>query len=199
MLQSVLTALRPRHWAELARAFRNRRYEYTDSDDLLVSYATLRRVYEVTAPDGLGTVQVPNLITTEGANYLLSCGVGGGAQYTTFYLAPFSGNITVADTLTAATFASSTTELTTQYSEGARVAFVESIPAARATTNHASPAVVTAAVDNVNIWGVGLLSSAPKGATTGILLSVAKYPTVRNLAATGDTLGIKYSLSLTLP
>jgi len=193
---SVLNALKPRHWRELYRHFRNFKYEYDDNNDLLISHTRISGVYEIEAPDGLGVTVASNLITTEGANYLLSCGVGGGAQFGTFYVAPFSGNVSIVDTLTAATFASATTELTTQYSEATRVAFVESVPASKSTNNTANPAVFTAATTNVSIWGVGLLSSATKGATAGVLLSAAKYGTVRSLPTAGDQLSAKYTLTL---
>lgn len=194
--ERIVSQLLPKHWKELYRLYRNHKWETDDDGNLLISHAKIGGVYETFAPDGLGCVQTSNLIVTEGANYLLSCGVGSGTQNTKFYIAPFAGNITVADTLTSATFSATTTELTTQYSESTRVEFVESAPASKSTNNIANPAVFTSAVDNVNIWGVGLLSSSTKGATSGVLLSAAKYSTVRNLPTTGDSLAVKYTLTL---
>lgn len=196
-MQSFFAALQPKHWRELGRHFRNRAWERNDRGDILISHARISGAYECESPDGLGAVVTSNLLTTEGCNYLISCGLGSGTQYAKFYVAPFSGNITVADTLTAATFASAATELTTQYSEATRVEFVESTPASKSTNNTANPAVFTSASDNVNVWGVGLLSASAKGATSGVLLSAAKYSTVRNLPTTGDSLSIKYTLTLT--
>jgi len=195
-IQSLIQQLHPRHWRELGRLFRNHRWERNDDGEILISHARIGGVFECDAPDGLGVVQTPNLITTEGCNYLLSVGIANGTQHTTFYVAPFSGNVAVADTLTAANFASTQTELTTQYSESTRVAFVESTPASKSTNNTASPATITAAADNVTIWGAGLLSLSTKGGTTGVCLAAAKYSTARTLALTGDTIGIKYTLTL---
>ena len=47
-----------------------------------------------------------NTWTTEGLNYLLDTGFNRSSAATAFYVAPFSGNVTPASTLTAATFTS---------------------------------------------------------------------------------------------
>lgn len=195
-LRAFAAVLQPKHWKNLARLYRNHQWEADDSGDILIGHARISGSYETDAPDGLGQTVTKNLLTTEGINHLLSVGIAGGTQIGTWYIAPFSGNITVADTLTAATFASGTTELTTQYSEASRVAFQESIPASKSTNNTANPAVFTSASDTVNIWGVGMLSVSTKGSTSGTLLSVAKYSTVRSLPVTGDQISVKYTLSI---
>ena len=195
-LSTLAASLHPKHWKNLARLYRNHRWEADDAGDILIGHARLSGMYETNAPDGLGWVATKNLLTTEGINHLLSVGIAGGVQVGTWYIAPFSGNISVADTLTAATFASSATELTTQYSESSRVAFQESVPASKSTNNTSNPSVFTTASDNVNIWGIGLLSISTKGSTSGTLLSVAKYSTVRNLPVTGDQISVKYTLTL---
>lgn len=182
-------------WRELGRRYRNHQWEVTDDGEILIAHARIKGVYSTLAPDGLGEVRTPNLITTEGANHLLGVALGAATQYSKFYLAPFSGNVSITDTLTAATFTSTTTEVTA-YSEGTRVEFVESTPAARSVNNTANPAVFTSSSDNITIWGFGLLSTAAKSATTGVLLSAVKYTTARILPVTGDTISIKYTLSL---
>ncbi len=197
MIKDFLASLAPRHWKELARFFRNHKWERNDDGDILISHARISGIYETFANDGKGVVATPNLITTEGANYLLSAGIANGTVYTTFYVAPFSGNVAVVDTLTAANFTATQTELTnTHYSETTRVAFVEATPASKSTNNTVSPATFTAATDAVTIWGVGLLSTSTKSATTGVLLSAAKYGSVRTLSTAGDTLGVKYTMTL---
>lgn len=195
-LSTFAASLQPKHWKNLARLFRNHAWERNDDGEILIGHACISGTYETYAPDGLGSIVTKNLLTTEGCNHLLSVGVAGGSQTATWYVAPFSGNISVVDTITAATFASATTELTTQYSESTRVAFTESVPAAKSTNNTASPAVFTSAVDSVSIWGIGLLSISTKASTSGVLLSVAKYTTVRTLPTTADQLSVKYTLTL---
>lgn len=193
---NLFSSLSPKRLREIGRHFRNFKYEYNDDGELLIAHAKVCGEIETTAPDGLGSVISHNLWTTEGFNHVLAVTVGAGTQYANWYIAPFSGNIQVVDTLTAADFTSGTTELTTQYLEGTRVVYNDSVPANKSTNNTAAPAIFTANNDNVNIWGIGLLSSSAKGATSGVLLSVAKYSAVRNLPTTGDTLGVRYTLTL---
>ena len=193
--KSLLGKVTPRYLRELARLVRNHKWERTDDGGLLIGFAKVSGLYETYAPDGLGWQQDHNLLTTEGCNYLLSV-VTGNTAGATFYVAPFGANVAVADTLTAATFTATQTELSTQYSETTRVAYVESVPASKSMNNTASPATVTAATANVLIYGIGLLSVSTKSATTGVLLSAANYATVRTMPTAGDTLGIKYTLTL---
>lgn len=185
-----------RFFRELGRLYRNHKWELDDDSDLLIGGAVIRGRWEHEAPDGQGVVVTSNLITTEGVNYLLAAGIGNGAHHTKFFVAPFASNVSVSQSLTAAQFASSTGELTTQYLEPARVEFVESVPASRSLSNVANPAVFTAAAENVDIWGVGLLSTATKNSTAGVLLSVAKYATKRTLPEVGNTIGIKYTITI---
>jgi hypothetical protein len=192
----MFLGLQSKYWKELYRHFRNFHYEVDDDGDLLIAHARIGGVFELESPDGLGVTRERNLITTEGANYLLSAGVGNGAQSTTFYIAPFSGAVTVLDTWTAATFASSASELTTQYTEASRIEYVESVPASKATNNNSNPAVMTSAVDSVVVRGAGVLSASTKGGTTGVLLAAARYGSDRSLPTTGDTLAIRYQVTL---
>jgi len=200
---NIAALLAPRHWRNLARLFRNHDWERNDDGEILIAHAKIGGVFSTFAPDGLGEVETHNLLCIEGINYLLSCGVGNGVGSNTspssFYVAPFSGVAEPSQDWAASgtyAFATTATELTTQYSEATRVAFVDSVPASRSVNNTASPAEFTAATDNVNIRGIGLLSSSTKGTTSGILLSVAKYASVRNLPTTGDKISIKYTLTL---
>ena len=196
-LKSFCSALAPKYWRELARLFRNHKWERNDAGEILISHATIGGVFECEANDGLGVVRTNNLITTEGCNYLLLVGIAGGTQRGTFYVAPFSGTAAVADTLTGATFTSTQIELTNaNYTETTRVEFVESVPTGKSTNNTANPATITAASASTTIWGLGLLSTSTKSDTTGVLLAAAKYSSSRVLATSGDTLGIKYTLTL---
>lgn len=192
----LFSTLSSRYLRDFRRLFANHKWDVDDDGGVLIGSARIGGVFEHEAPDGLGVLTDHNLITTEGGNYLLSVGLAGGTQYGTFYVAPFSGAVAVTTALTAANFASTQTEITTGYSESTRVAYVESAPSGMSTNNTASPATVTAAIDNLIIRGVGLLSTSTKGATTGVLLAAANYSTARTLPTTNDTLGIKYTLTL---
>lgn len=196
MFTNLIDKFSTKHLKELSRFFRNHKWEQDEEGSLFIAHAKISGTYETWAPDGLGWVKTPNLLTTEGCNYLLSAGIANGTRYTTFYVAPFSGNVTIADTWTAANFASNGTELTTQYSETTRPEYIESVPSSKSLNNTSNPAVITAAVDSVTVWGAGVLSSSTKGGTSGVLLSVVKYTAARTLPSTSDTLGIKYTLTL---
>lgn len=192
---SCLKAFAPRHLREFARLVRNRKVEQTDDGVMILeSKVTFHGLQTVIGPDGVERSH-PNLVTTEGLNHLLDVALHGSSQVGTWYLAPFSGSTTPALTHTAATFASAFTELTTQYSESTRVAFVEGATAAGVINNYSNPGTITTAVDNVTVAGSGVLSVSTKGSTSGVLLAAAKYASAYSLPTTGGTLGLKYQLT----
>lgn len=193
---SFLNQFQPRHLREFARHIRNFRYEPTEDGGILLADAKLvfSGIHSVSQNGGPWTPH-KNLLPVEGINHLLDVGIHGVSATATWYTAPFSGNVTPLSTHTAATFASAFTELTTQYSESTRIAFVEGAAAAGVINNHSSPAVMTTAVDTVTVYGSGVLSVSTKGATTGVLLSVAKYASSYSLPTTGGTLGIKHQIT----
>ena len=189
------TDFKEKHIRELARHFRNYNYEHDDNGGVVIAHARVAGVFETTAPDGTVT-RTKNLWTTEGLNYLLSAGLANGTRYSAFYIAPFSGNVTLADTLTAATFASTVTELTTQYTNATRLEWVEAVPASKNINNDSNPAILTTAVDSVTIWGLGLLSSSTKGSTSGVLVSAAKYASAQSIPTSGGQLSVTYNATL---
>lgn len=194
---SSLKSVLPRHLREFSRLIRNHRVEQTDEGLwILDANALALGTYEVSCNGG-PWVAHKNILTLEGMNHALDVLLHGVAATATWYVAPFSGNVTPLLTHTAANFASSFTELTTQYSESTRVAYVEGAAAGGVTNNYSSPATITTAVDTVTVYGAGLLSVSTKGSTSGILLSVSKYTAPYSLPTTGGTLGIKYQVSLT--
>lgn len=187
-----------RHGREFARAFRNHHWERSDEGAILLSGAGVSLHGEYELLDGAGNVvrRGHNLITDQGANYLLAAGIGNGTVYGTWYLAPFANNVTPLAAWTAATFPATTGELTTQISESTRPAFVESVPASRSTSNIASPGTITAAQASVVIQGVGLLSGSAKGDTSGVLLSAYLYSAAYTLPTAGNTAGLKHTFSI---
>ena len=190
------TDFKEKHIRELARHFRNHNYEYDDDGGVIIGvHARMAGEYRTLSPEGIVT-RTPNLWTTEGLNYLLSAALANGTRYSAFYIAPFSGNVTLADTLTAATFASTVTELTTQYTNATRLEWVESVPAGKNINNDANPAIITTAVDSVTIWGLGLLSSSTKGSTSGVLTSATKYASAQSIPTAGGQLSVTYNATL---
>ena len=150
--------------------------------------------FEVSVNGGPWTID-ENIVVTEGMNYLLSAGLGGGAQKTTFYIAPFTGNVTPLLTWTGANFTANSTE-TTNYDEANRQLWADDAVSAGVITNTAAPAVFTASAGGVTIRGAGLVEMLAKGATTGILVAAARFSTDKVLAA-GEDIRIIYTITAT--
>ncbi len=204
MLNQFMQSLKPRWLSDLRRGVRNHHWEETD-DGLLISGVGIRGDLLVDANDGLGVRAERNLLTTQGKAHILNVIIGADAKLETWYVAPAgglasgNGNVTYSAAWTGANFNANASALTTQISNTDRITYVEAPTATNTITNAASPAVVTAAVTGVYIWGAGLLSNPSKtdaGAST-ILLACSKYTTVRLLAEAGDTLSITWALTLT--
>lgn len=139
----------------------------------------------------------PNLITDEGANHLIDVALHGTSPVATWYIAPFSNNVAPTQTLTAATFHSTLNELSTEYSESTRVAYVEAAASSRKTTNAASAAVFTAASASVNVWGAATLPVSTKLSTTAPLLGVRRFPAVYVLPSIGSTVALTVEHEIT--
>lgn len=191
-----------KHSGEFRRALENHKYELTDDGGILFTEAkaTASGVYYVDGDD----VLAKNTLTVEGLAYLFDVGVKDASKLTGWYLAPYSNIYTPVPTLTAATFAATAGEITsptTGYSETTRPAWTSgaitsSSPAAY-VDNLASRATFTIVTPTtLTIQGAGLLSSNVKGATTGKLLSAAKFtnPVVKS---NGDEFNLGYRVRLT--
>lgn len=141
----------------------------------------------------------PNLMTTEGLVYVLNSAFGAQAQLTSWYIAPYGGNVSPANTWTAANFAGLATELTDEYTSDNRLAWTTAAPVSAAEIgNSAALAAATmtfGASGPHNVYGAGLISAAAKEATTGKLAAATRFDPVRTGMATGDKLAIEYLLS----
>lgn len=179
------------HGKEFLADLSNHKYEVADDGLFLpASKVFLRGEYE----DDYGVT--PNLIPTQGMIYILNCALYSTAKLNNFYLALYSGNYTPTNALTAANFAATAGEIvsnTEGYSNATRPAWV---PPAAATLdsidNYADKSVfniVTAT--QVTIRGAALLSDAVKGATSGVLISAAKYANDR-VEYNGNTYSLGY-------
>jgi hypothetical protein len=204
MMSQFLNSLKPTWLADLRRGIRNHHWEETE-DGLLISGVGIRGDLLVEANDGLGVRAERNLLTTQGKAHILNVIIGADAKIENWYVAPAgglasgNGNVTYSANWTGATFNANASALTTQISNAERIAYVEAATSTGTITNAASPAVVTAAVTGVYIWGAGLLSNPSKTDASGstILLAASKYTTSRFLAEAGDTLSITWAITLT--
>jgi hypothetical protein len=114
-----------------------------------------------------------NLVVDEGLNHVLDVVLHGSTQVSTWYIGVFEGNYTPVSTVTAATITSASTECTA-YDESTRVAYVEAAASAKVTTNSANKATFTFNATKT-IYGAFLASASAKSATTGTLLSAARF------------------------
>lgn len=187
--------LTTRHSAEARRAIANHRYEATASGIEIPSMKlAIGGIFEVAGNDGVWNV-APNLLTTEGLNYILGAALAQATQKLGLYLAIFSGNVTVVPTWTGANFAANATEITT-YAETTRPLWDKGAVAAGSVSNTAIPAVFTMGAGTTTVRGVGLLGASAKGATTDVLVAAARLP-VDKVMAELEELRAKYTLTAT--
>jgi len=144
--------------------------------------------------------KTPNLIPTEGLNHILMVTLSNTAKLNNFYLALFSGSYTPTNTLTAANFTSTATEIvsgTEGYSQATRPAWAPAAAASGVIDNYAAKADFTiATATTVTIRGAALLSEAVKGSTSGVLISAARYGADR-VENDGNTYSLGYRVTAT--
>jgi hypothetical protein len=149
--------------------------------------------------NGGETETTKNLIPTEGLNYLLATGLGGGAAATQFYLALYSGNYTPAAGLTAATFSATSSEIvsnTEGYSETTRRLWTPTAASAGQMDNLNTRATFTiATTGSVVIRGAALISDSGKGSVFGTLISAGRF-TQDRVHYAGDVFTLGYRVRL---
>lgn len=183
-----------RHARELRRTLANKRYELMDNALLLPDQKlVIGGVYSVRVNEGPWE-HFHNKVVNEGLTHMLDVAIANGTKISTWYLAPFKGNVTPLATWTAANFTSNSTELT-EYDEANRPTFVTSAADAQNVNNTASPVTLTINA-TVTAYGAALISNATKSATTGKLMSAGLFDTPKILAD-NDTLSLAYSLTAT--
>lgn len=140
-----------------------------------------------------------NLLPTEGLNHLLDVALVAATPNTVWYLALFSGSYTVVAGLTAATFTSAATEITSNtegYSETTRPTWTPGVVASGAVDNTAAKADFTiATATSVTIRGAALLSSNVKGGTSGKIMSAARFSSDR-IQYAADVFSLGYRVRL---
>jgi len=181
---------------DVAKALRNHKYEYTDNGKIL--FPSLKLTFAghfETSVNGSPWDVDHNLVVMEGRNSILSMALDQASQDAAYYIALYSGSITVADGLTAATFTANTTEFI-NYTEATRVLWDKGNASAGALNNDASPAVFTMDIGGGTIRGAGLLSAPAKSATTGKIIAAANF-SVAKVLAVAEELRIKYGITAT--
>jgi hypothetical protein len=189
-----------KHVNSVLKRLAARQYERTETGIYLTKErAYISGVYTHNV-NGLDEREDTNIITDEGLNHILNVAFNGASAVGTWYLAPYSGNVSPASSWTAANFTSNATEITSGtdgYSESVRQTYVEATSTAKSITNNANKAAFTiATATSVTIWGAGLLSVSTKGGTTGVLASASKFSASR-VVYDADVFNLGYTVSLT--
>lgn len=138
--------------------------------------------------------QWENLVTTEGKNYLLSAGLDGGTQTTTWYVGLTDGTPTAAAGDTMASHAGWTE--VTAFDETARQAWTGGTAASGSIDNSASKASFTISTDSTTVGGAFLASVSTKSGTTGTLYAVGAFSGGDLALSAGSTLDIQATFSV---
>lgn len=182
------------HRAEALRRLRANQYEINDQGAVLIPKMGLIFAGSWETQVGSQPWEIdPNLVVNEGILHLLDVGLDQGSANAAFYVAPFTGAITVAATLTAATFTATATEFT-NYNEATRVLWANDAVAANAIGNTTTAALFTMSGGGGTVRGAGLISVAAKSAATGKLIAAARFGTDKVMAA-AEELRVKYTIT----
>lgn len=142
-----------------------------------------------------------NLIPTEGLAHILNVALGTTPKPASYHLALFSAAAQPAANWTAASFASTASEIvsmTEGYSSATRPTWTPVNTATNSIDNMAAVAKVTMkTASSLTVQGAAMLTNSSKGSTAGVLISASKYAAPR-VFQDGDTYEIGYRISLTV-
>ena len=178
---------------KLARAIDDGRFEETELGLLVPSQRVMVSGRFFYGKRGEELEYSDNLVVTEGLNYLVGVALKGVTAITTWYIAPFSGAVTVQAAWTAANFTANSTEVTA-YASATRPAWTGGSVAAGAVDSFAAKAEI-AASSTITIRGAGMISASAKSATTGTLLGASRFGSDKVLD-TAEILDIGYGLTV---
>lgn len=189
--------------ARYGREFRNwvarGEYEVSEGGILINKRAFLKGTYSL-FQNGELVDEFHNLLPGQGIAFILDVALGDTSKAAGFYLAPFANAVNPAANWTAANFASTAGEITSQaegYSEATRPEWEVTTSSAGVIGNLSSLATFSiVCTSTLNISGMGLLTSNVRGGTSGALISAARYPSVR-VVNNGDGFDVGYTVSLT--
>ena len=140
-----------------------------------------------------------NLVVTEGLVHILNVALGSTAKPAGYYLALFSGSASPAANWTAASFAATANEITSQsegYTGATRPAWapVNASTTAQIDNFTAAASLTMATASSLNVTGAALLTSSQRGGTTGALISASAFPVPR-VFQNGDLYELGYRLN----
>lgn len=177
--------------------------DYTNNDDGSITTGqgiTAKGEYFDRINGGEWT-RTENLIPTEGLAHILNVALGTTPKPASYHLALFSAAAQPAANWTAASFASTASEIvsmTEGYSSATRPTWTPANTTTNSIDNMAAVAKVTMkTASSLTVQGAAMLTSSAKGGTTGALISASKYASAR-VFQDGDTYEIGYRISLTV-
>ncbi|MBS0227087.1 MAG: hypothetical protein JSS23_00140 [Proteobacteria bacterium] len=142
----------------------------------------------------------PNVFTNQGLNNLLNAAFGAQSAVSTWYIAPFRGDVTPDSSWTGANFTANSTEFTA-YTPSTRPLWdlTGNTPtSSESIGNTGNEAVITFTSGGpYNLYGLGLLSSSVKSATTSSIVCAAatRFDNPRLNQNSGDRLGFGYVIT----
>ena len=178
----------------LARAIADGRFEETELGLFVPSERSLVKGMFCYGKRGEELEYSDNRVVTEGLNYLVGVALKGVTQIANWYIAPFSGAVTVQATWTAANFTSGATEVT-GYESVTRPAWTGGSVATGAVDSFAAKAEIKA-TSNITVRGAGMISNSTKSVTTGTLLGASRFGSDKVLDV-DEILDIGYGLTIT--
>lgn len=142
-----------------------------------------------------------NLIPTEGLAHILNVALGTTPKPTGYFLALFSAAAQPTASWTAASFATTASELvsmTEGYAEATRPKWTPVNTSTGSIDNMDAVAKVTMkTASSLTVQGAAMLTNSTRGGTSGALISASKYAAPR-VFQDGDTYEIGYRISLTV-
>lgn len=186
---------------QLAQAMQAGAYQETDEGIYFPQHGiTAKGEYFDRINDGEWT-RTENLIPTEGLAHILNVALGTTPKPASYHLALFSAAAQPSANWTAASFASTASEvvsMTEGYSSPTRPAWTPTNTNTGSIDNMTSVAKVTMkTASTISIQGAAMLTNSTRGGTTGALISASKYATPR-VFQDSDTYEIGYRISLTV-
>lgn len=136
-----------------------------------------------------------NLVVDEGLDYLIGSAIGASSTISNWYIATFSGDVTVLSTWDASNFTANATEWTL-YESATRPAWSRGAVASGAVDSFATKAEFKSTADTQIVRGAALISASGKGAVSGTLIAASRFPSDKSLD-TDEILDVGYGLQLT--
>lgn len=186
---------------KLAQSMESGEYEITNDGILFPEHGILAQGEYFDRINGGEWKATKNLITDQGLAHILNVALGTTPKPTGYYLALFSAAATPQSSWTAASFASTASEIvsmTEGYSDATRPKWNPTNATTNSIDNMTTVAKVTMkTASQLTVQGAAMLTNSSRGGTSGVLISATKYAAPR-VFQNDDTYEIGYRISLTL-